>query len=120
MLKIFSWLVIAPMIVAMTVFSVVNRHVVTVDLWPLDVTTEIRMFVVVLGVLIIGVLWGGLAAWIAGADGRRRARDAMRRAAAAETETRQVKAKVSSLEADIRTARRGDGLASLPAPADAA
>lgn len=123
MLKIFSWVVITPMIVVVTVFSVVNRHPVTVDFWPLDVTAELRMFVVVLGVLIIGVLWGGLGAWIAGANGRRRARDAARRAEAAETQARQAKARIAELEEAGRTARRGEAgpvLSALPAPADAA
>ncbi len=120
MLKIFSWLVIAPMIVAVTVFSVVNRHVVTVDLWPLDMTAEVRMFVVVLGALIIGVLWGGLGAWIAGANGRRRARDAARRADAAENQARQAKARIAGLEDEVRAEHRADAVAALPAPADAA
>ena len=123
MLKIFSWVVITPMIVVVTVFSVVNRHPVTVDFWPLDVTAELRMFVVVLGAVVIVVLWGGLGAWIAGANGRRRARDAARRTEAAETQARQAKARIAELEEAGRTARRGEAgpvLSALPAPADAA
>ncbi len=120
MLKFFSWLVITPMIVAVAVFAVVNRHVVTIDLWPFDATTEVRMFVVVLGILIIGVLWGGLGAWIAGANGRRRARDAVRRADAAEHQARQATARIAGLEDEVRTQHRTNAVAALPAPADAA
>jgi len=120
LLKIIFWLVIAPMIVVVTVFSVVNRHVMTVDLWPLDMTANVRIFVVVLGALVIGVLWGGLGIWITGANGRCRARAASRRADVVENQASQAKAKVSGLEDEIRAQHRADAVAVLPAPADSA
>jgi len=106
---------------AMIVFSVVNRHTVRLDFWPLDLAPDVRLFAVVLGVLTIGVLWGGIAAWLAGTAPRRRGRDAGRRAEAAETEVRALKQRISRVEGELSELRRASKI-SLPAlpPADAA
>ena len=121
MLKILSWVVLIPVGGAMIVFSVVNRHTIRLDFWPFDQAPEVRLFAVILGVLMIGVIWGGIAGWLAGSASRRRARDAQRRADSAETETRELKQRLSRIEgelADMRRANAGRKIA-LP-PADAA
>ena len=117
--KVLSWLVLVPSAVALIVFSVVNRHAVKVDFWPFGFAPEVRLFAVVFGILAFGVLWGGLAAWVAGGAARRRGREAARRADGAEIEARALKRRVESLEADLDDARRADKTPSLP-PADAA
>ena len=117
-MKIVSWAILVPTGLALVVFSVVNRHAVTVDFWPLGFAPEVRLFAIILGVLSVGVFWGGLAAWLAGGAARKRAREAERRAASIETDLRLARQKTARLEHDLQTARASSTDA-LP-PADAA
>ncbi len=117
--KILSWVVLVPSGIALIVFSVINRHAVTVDFWPFDYAPKIRLFVVILFVLAIGVLWGGLAAWLAGGAGRRRGREAGRRASSVETDLRQANKRIQRLESELTDARGKSASAALP-PANAA
>jgi type VI protein secretion system component VasK len=105
LLKILSWFVLVPLGAAMVVFSVVNRHAVTLDFWPFDYAPEIRLFAVILGLLTVGVVWGGIAAWLAASASRRRSRDAKHRANAAEADARQLKDRIGRLKADLRAAQ---------------
>ena len=122
-LKTLSWIILVPSGAALVLFSVVNRHAVTVDFWPLDHTLELRLFVVILGVLMIGVLWGGLAAWLAGGGARRRAREAQRRADTMTSDLRQAQQKNERLENHLSEAQAVNAAPldakALP-PADAA
>ena len=117
--KILSWVVLAPSGIVLIGFSVINRHGVTVDFWPFDYAPKIRLFVVILGVLTIGVLWGGLAAWLAGGAGRRRGREAGRRASSVETDLRQANMRIQRLESQLTGARGKSDSVALP-PANAA
>ena len=122
-LKTLSWIILVPSGAALVLFSVVNRHAVTVDFWPLDIALELRLFVVILGVLMFGVLWGGLAAWLAGGGARRRAREAQRRADTTQSDLRQARQKIERLENDLKVDRTVNASTvdakALP-PADAA
>jgi hypothetical protein len=57
--KILSWIIALPVGGVLVVFSVVNRHSIRLDFWPLSLTAEVRLFVLILGILAVGVLWGG-------------------------------------------------------------
>ena len=118
-LKTLSWIVLVPSGLALVLFSVVNRHGVTVDFWPIDFAPQVRLFAVILGVLAVGVTWGGLAAWLAGGAGRRRAREAGRRAASIDEDLRQAQRKIARLEDELDESRKRASVAALP-PADAA
>ena len=75
MSKVFFWIVVMPLAVAVIVFSVNNRADVVLDLWPLDMVTQpLPVFSVVLVGLFAGFLIGGLVVWISGGKARRRAR----------------------------------------------
>ena len=78
-LKILSWIVLIPVGIAMIAFSVVNRHAVRLDFWPFDFAPEVRLFAVILGVLAVGIVWGGIAAWLAAGDPVARLRSLPRR-----------------------------------------
>ncbi|MBL6959113.1 MAG: LapA family protein [Rhodospirillales bacterium] len=84
MFKFLSWLIVAPLVVLVAVFSVINRQPISIDLWPLPITAEVPLYAIVLGVLFFGVLWGGLAAWISGGKTRGRVRALTRQMEAAE------------------------------------
>ncbi len=63
--KLVSMIVSIPLAGMIIVFSLVNRDPVTLDFWPLTLTASIPVFAIILISLMIGVLWGGLAAWLA-------------------------------------------------------
>ncbi len=77
--KIVSALIVVPLAAVIIVFAVANRHSVTVSFDPFSSTSPayaatLPLFVVIFTVLIIGVLVGGIAAWIGQAKWRRAAR----------------------------------------------
>jgi len=81
-----SWIVTVPLMVVLVVFAVVNRQSVTLDLWPLDMSLRLPLFILILGSLFVGLLVGGTAAWLSAGATRRRARLAEHRAAERERE----------------------------------
>jgi uncharacterized integral membrane protein len=92
--KIVSALIVVPLAVVTIVFAVANRQSVTVSFDPFSSTSPayaatLPLFVVIFTVLIVGVLVGGIAAWIGQAKWRRlaRKRDADVRALHQELET---------------------------------
>jgi len=75
--KLFHWLVTAPIAVILIVFAVANRDPVTLTFWPLPVALTAPIYIVVLLTLLAGFLLGELVAWI---NGRRWRREAKRNA----------------------------------------
>jgi uncharacterized integral membrane protein len=73
-MKRFSWIVAVPIAVAATIFAVMNRTPVELDLWPLPWRMEAAAYLILLGSLVIGLLVGLLLAWLAGGARRRRMR----------------------------------------------
>ncbi len=95
MSKVFFWIVVMPLAVAVIVFSVNNRADVVLDLWPMDMVTQpLPVFSVVLAGLFAGFLIGGLVAWISGGKARRRARREGQRADRAEREIKEAEARL--------------------------
>jgi uncharacterized integral membrane protein len=77
--KIITALIVVPLAVVIIVFAVANRQSVTVSFDPFSSTSPayaatLPLFVVIFTVLIVGVLVGGIAAWIGQAKWRRLAR----------------------------------------------
>jgi uncharacterized integral membrane protein len=77
--KIVSALIIVPLAVIIIAFAVANRQSVTLSFDPLSSTSPayaatLPLFVVIFMMLIIGVLIGGIAAWIGQTKWRRAAR----------------------------------------------
>jgi len=73
-LKYILWIPAAVVIVAATIFAVVNRGPIPLDFWPLPYQTTLPLSFVLLAAVAVGVLFGGIAAWWAGRDWRRLAR----------------------------------------------
>jgi hypothetical protein len=69
-----SWLLLAPLAVLMIAFAVANRGAVEIRLDPLPFAVEAPVFALAYLCIFIGLLCGGLAAWLAGARWRRLAR----------------------------------------------
>lgn len=85
-MKLFHWLVTAPLALALVVFAVSNRAVVTIKLWPFPFELQTELFLVVLLALLAGLAGGLLIAWIGGSRARREARAHAKRIAALERE----------------------------------
>ena len=77
--RIVSALIVIPLALAIIAFAVANRQSVTLSFDPLSSTNPaysatLPLFAVVFMVLILGVLIGGVAAWIGQTKWRRAAR----------------------------------------------
>lgn len=77
--KIVAALVLVPLAIILIAFAVANRHVVTVSLDPFSsnppaAAVTLPLFALVIVLLIIGVLIGGVAAWLRQGKWRRTAR----------------------------------------------
>ena len=53
-------------------FAVVNRGPVTIDFWPLPMDMQAPLSAMIMLSLIVGVIWGGVASWLAAGTGRKR------------------------------------------------
>ena len=93
-MRLFSWIVLVPVALAVIAFSVSNRETVVLDLWPLPFTSRpVPVFALVLSGVLVGFVWGGFSSWFADGKARRRARAEARRAEAAERELARARAK---------------------------
>ena len=79
--KIVAIVILVPLAIVMIAFAVANRQIVTVSLDPFggsDSGLSLPLFVLIVLLLIVGVLIGGLAAWVRQGKWRGAARRAER------------------------------------------
>jgi uncharacterized integral membrane protein len=114
MRKLFNAAVLIPLGVIFVVFAVANRHDVTVSFDPFNshdsaLSLTLPLFVVIIGVAILGVAAGGSATWF----GQRRWRRAARQH---EADARETRSQLDNLRATMAASQRRDlGLpAALP------
>ena len=91
-MKRVSWILTVPLAVVIVVFATANRHSVVVDLWPLEFSVDLPLFILILGCLFVGLIAGGAITWLSAARSRLRSRKAARR--------------VSELERDVARLQR--------------
>ena len=103
--KVLSLVLVLPAGMVLVTLAVVNRGPVTIDFWPLPMDMQAPLSAMIMLSLIVGVIWGGVASWLAAGTGRKRARDNAKRADQAETESRDLKNRVARLESEIRDAK---------------
>src|SRR5512140_435926 len=77
--KIVTTIIVVPLAVVIIAFAVANRQAVTVSFDPFSATSPayaatLPLFAVIFAVLILGVLIGGIAAWLGQSRWRRSAR----------------------------------------------
>lgn len=70
-----SLLITLPLAVVLVVFAVNNRGLIEIDLWPLGFVIAWPTFVFVFVGVSIGLLLGGLLAWVSGGATRKLARE---------------------------------------------
>lgn len=112
-MKILSWLISVPFALVVILFAVSNFEIVALDVWPLPFVLEAPLYIVVLIAVLFGVVWGGIAAWLAGGKTRARVRMAEMKAEQTNRENRRL---AQALERKTEAAKPagGDG-ESLPA-----
>lgn len=120
-MKRFSWILTLPLIVVAVIFAIANREPITLDLWPLEASPRLPLFVILLACVGFGVAVGGLATWLSAAPARQRARQARRRVAELEREQMQAAEARPRQERDRAVGAVADsaqpGRPGLPAPA---
>lgn len=104
MRKIISWIVLAPLFVVLAVFAVSNREAVVLKLWPTPFELTAPVFLIGLGGLFLGFLWGAVVVWFAGGEARGRARRATRQAEDAERRIERLKTEAAEAQARLRNA----------------
>jgi uncharacterized integral membrane protein len=76
--RIVGWFVLVPLCAVLIVFALANRQLVVLNFNPLapadgiaTTGTGVPLFIVIFGVLLVGVLLGGIATWFAQGPHRR-------------------------------------------------
>ena len=90
-----------------------------INFWPFDFAPEIRLYAVILGVLMMGVFWGGFAVWLAGRPLRRQERESRHLVESIRTDLRKAKKRIQRYESEVSKTHGTSCRASL-APADRA
>jgi uncharacterized integral membrane protein len=103
--KIVAALILVPLAIILIAFAVANRQIVTVSLDPFGAerpaaSLTLPLFALVIVLLIVGVLIGGVAAWLGQGKWRRAARRLEREA--------------GDLRAELETYRRAPGDPTAP------
>ena len=90
--RLVGWLVLVPFCIVLILFALANQHLVEVQFDPLMTSPplipsiKVPMFLVIYGLLITGIVFGGMAAWFAQGDQRRQKRQWRNRAQHLENE----------------------------------
>ena len=74
----FAWIVTLPIIAIVTIFAVMNRQDVALNLWPLPWDIAAPLFLLTLMLVLFGFLFGVLVMWFSGAKQRRQLRNVKR------------------------------------------
>jgi uncharacterized integral membrane protein len=72
--KRLSFIITLPVTLVVLVFALSNRGPIGLTFWPLAITIDLPIYLVVLGSLVAGLLLGGVITWLAGRRVRRQAR----------------------------------------------
>lgn len=75
-MKRFSWLLTAPLTLAILVFAVTNRQDVMLEIWPFGIQLAYPLYLVMLISVGVGILLGAVIAWLSGGRTRQRLRQA--------------------------------------------
>ena len=122
-MKRFSWILTLPLIAVAVIFAIANRELITLDLWPFELSPRLPLFVILLVCVGFGLAVGGLASWLSAAPARRRARQARRRVAELEREAVRLRQErddaVSAVVPPVEAGQPGQPGLPAPGPAPA-
>lgn len=113
MISFLKWLILVPLALVAVAFAVANRQGVTVSFDPFSSDMPAfalsgPLFIVIILTVVVGVLLGGIAAWLGQGRYRRQARVTKR-------EADELRAEVSRLKMELDVAsRQNDRSAYIP------
>jgi uncharacterized integral membrane protein len=114
MVKLLRLLLALVGLVVVVAFAVANRESVTVSFWPLPFEFTLPLFAVFLIGLVVGVILGGVAHWLARHGRRVEYRQLRRRVAGYEYRERMQEERLEAAEAE-RARERAQALRLAPA-----
>ncbi len=79
-------------------FSMANRDIVALGLWPLDIRVAVPLFAPILGAVVIGFVLGWFGGWMKAGQARRQLRQAMRDGRDAAVEIDRLKAALKAAQ----------------------
>ena len=94
------WLLLLPLIVLFVAFAIANRHIVTLSLDPTPISIRAPLYSFVLAGIFVGLLAGGLIAWLRAGRWRSQLRDEQRSVRRLESELRQAENAANAPEDD--------------------
>jgi len=100
--KYLSWIILFPLAIVLILLGVSNRGLVSVDLSPAPFIIDVPLYALLFGALLVGVVWGGVAAWLNAGRTRREARQANRELRSMAMEDMRQKKEIESLKAEIK------------------
>jgi uncharacterized integral membrane protein len=108
--KIVAAVILVPLAIVIIAFAVANRQIVTVSLDPFSAehpaaSLTLPLFALVIVLLVLGILIGGIAAWLRQSKWRRAAR--------------RLEREIADLHIEIEALKRSAGIPSVSAPAAA-
>lgn len=96
-MRLTLWLVVLPLAIFSAFFAVHNRQAVNLDFDPFPYQVQLPVFVAVLGAILIGLIAGGIAAWLRQGKWRRQARTLRKKVRGLESDLEQVRAQAASI-----------------------
>ncbi|MFD2204681.1 LapA family protein [Kiloniella antarctica] len=75
-MKSFSWVLTAPITLAILVLAVNNRQDVTLEVWPFGLQFDYPLYLIILFSIGVGIFSGIIIAWLSSTATRKRAKTA--------------------------------------------
>ncbi|MFK8253518.1 lipopolysaccharide assembly protein LapA domain-containing protein [Ancylobacter terrae] len=113
-------LIVLPLSLLVVALAVANRHSVALVLDPFSAAPEgfavhVPLFLLLFATLILGVVLGGVAAWLRQGRYRRAARESRREARRTAAQAEELRARIGTLNREAAQVAT-TGLTTLPAP----
>ena len=96
-MRLILWPVVLPLAVYSAFFAVNNRGSLTLDFDPVPYSLDLPIFAGVLGAILIGLIGGGVAAWLRQGKWRRETRKLRRDVRGLEAELEQIRAQAAAI-----------------------
>ena len=103
--RVLYWLTVVPLFLVVIVFSVTNRAMLELNLWPvLTQPVSFPAYGIALVGLFIGFVLGGIVSWVQNGRTRRRIRELQKQSEADQREIATLRERLTRLEATEREA----------------
>ena len=96
--RVISWITMIVVGIVVVLFSISNRSIVLLELWPLPHVVPFPFYGVVLIATTVGFLGGAVVAWFSAGKTRRKARNAAQKASGLEKNFLELQKKIEELE----------------------